>query len=241
MNHLYRELAPVPEAAWEQIEDEAKGRLVTYLAARKLVDLSGPHGWDDLPPTSGVWTRSRVPGGRAPVASRRVLPRWSCAPSSPFSREGVDDAADRGADDIELPELDEGRSVSWRRPRTSPSSRLMPPPASWASPSAAGSADRLRRGTWEQYPKVVAHDNRRAPPRPGSPDPMGSPSAKRSTPASSRPTSTGGHLLLDHLRKILGGPPGAGARRPGRRRVERLAGTSSSTAGKDLSIGYSGA
>ncbi len=45
MDHLYRDLAPIAEAAWSQIEDEAKGRLVTYLAARKLVDLDGPRGW----------------------------------------------------------------------------------------------------------------------------------------------------------------------------------------------------
>ena len=35
MDHLYRDLAPVSEAAWSQIEDEAKSRLVTYLAARE--------------------------------------------------------------------------------------------------------------------------------------------------------------------------------------------------------------
>jgi uncharacterized linocin/CFP29 family protein len=45
MNHLYRELAPISDAAWAQIEDEAKSRLSTHLAARKLVDFAGPHGW----------------------------------------------------------------------------------------------------------------------------------------------------------------------------------------------------
>ncbi len=45
MNHLLRELAPIGEAGWRAIEDEARSRLVTYLAARKLVDFSGPHGW----------------------------------------------------------------------------------------------------------------------------------------------------------------------------------------------------
>ena len=46
MNHLLRELAPIGDAAWALIEDEAKNRLVTYLAGRKLVDFSGPHGWE---------------------------------------------------------------------------------------------------------------------------------------------------------------------------------------------------
>lgn len=82
MNHLYRELAPVPEAAWEQIEDEAKGRLVTYLAARKLVDLSGPHGWDhsatdlgrvDEVESPGEGVRGAATGAPSRGVARRVL------------------------------------------------------------------------------------------------------------------------------------------------------------------------
>ncbi len=46
MNDLLRELAPVSEMAWEAIEYEAKRTLKTSLAARKLVDFSGPHGWE---------------------------------------------------------------------------------------------------------------------------------------------------------------------------------------------------
>ena len=45
MNHLHRELAPISDAGWDLIDDEAKSRLPTYLAARKLVDFVGPHGW----------------------------------------------------------------------------------------------------------------------------------------------------------------------------------------------------
>ncbi|MHB1930411.1 MAG: encapsulin [Acidimicrobiales bacterium] len=45
MNHLFREKAPIGDAAWEQIDDEARRRLRTYLAARRLVDFRGPHGW----------------------------------------------------------------------------------------------------------------------------------------------------------------------------------------------------
>ena len=38
MNHLMRELAPVTDAAWAQIDDEAARSLTLYLAARRLVD-----------------------------------------------------------------------------------------------------------------------------------------------------------------------------------------------------------
>ncbi|HEX5095256.1 MAG TPA: encapsulin, partial [Acidimicrobiia bacterium] len=44
MNHLLRELAPVPDDAWEQVTEEATRTLTHFLVARRLVDFSGPHG-----------------------------------------------------------------------------------------------------------------------------------------------------------------------------------------------------
>jgi uncharacterized linocin/CFP29 family protein len=45
MDLLKRELAPVTGEAWEQVDDEARRVLKLHLAGRKLVDFSGPHGW----------------------------------------------------------------------------------------------------------------------------------------------------------------------------------------------------
>ena len=45
MNHLLRDLAPLTAEAWEVVDDEARTRLTALLAARKLVDFAGPHGW----------------------------------------------------------------------------------------------------------------------------------------------------------------------------------------------------
>jgi len=44
-NHLLRSLAPISGAGWALIDDEARDRLGVALAARRLVDFSGPHGW----------------------------------------------------------------------------------------------------------------------------------------------------------------------------------------------------
>ncbi|MGH3592799.1 MAG: encapsulin, partial [Pseudonocardiaceae bacterium] len=44
-DHLLRKYAPIPATGWQQIDDEAKDRLTAKLAARRLVDWSGPHGW----------------------------------------------------------------------------------------------------------------------------------------------------------------------------------------------------
>jgi uncharacterized linocin/CFP29 family protein len=44
MNNLHRELAPISDAAWAQIEEETSRTLKRYLAGRRVVDLQGPEG-----------------------------------------------------------------------------------------------------------------------------------------------------------------------------------------------------
>ena len=72
MNHLLRELAPITDGGWDELEDEAKSQLVASLAARKLVDFSGPKGWQysatNLGRTETVG--SPVVPGVAPVRRR---------------------------------------------------------------------------------------------------------------------------------------------------------------------------
>ena len=42
MNNLHRDLAPISEAAWAEIEEEAARTLKRHLAARRVVDMIGP-------------------------------------------------------------------------------------------------------------------------------------------------------------------------------------------------------
>jgi uncharacterized linocin/CFP29 family protein len=44
MNNLHRELAPVSDEAWAQIDEEAARTLRRHLAARRVVDVHGPAG-----------------------------------------------------------------------------------------------------------------------------------------------------------------------------------------------------
>ena len=44
MNNLHRELAPISDLAWAQIEEEAERTLKRYLAGRRVVDVKGPGG-----------------------------------------------------------------------------------------------------------------------------------------------------------------------------------------------------
>jgi uncharacterized linocin/CFP29 family protein len=46
VDHLHRDLAPISEAAWREIDDEARRALRNFLTARKVVDFRGPLGWD---------------------------------------------------------------------------------------------------------------------------------------------------------------------------------------------------
>ena len=44
MNNLYRELAPISDAAWASLEDEAKRTFARHVAGRRVVDVAGPDG-----------------------------------------------------------------------------------------------------------------------------------------------------------------------------------------------------
>src|SRR5580658_5422023 len=44
MNNLHRELAPISDSAWAQIEEETSRTFKRYLAGRRVVDVNGPAG-----------------------------------------------------------------------------------------------------------------------------------------------------------------------------------------------------
>src|SRR2546423_1702835 len=66
--------ASLTEDAWRLIDDEARARLTPALAARKLVDFAGPHGWQrssvDLGRTRDL---ADVPADGLVAAQRQVL------------------------------------------------------------------------------------------------------------------------------------------------------------------------
>lgn len=98
MNNLYRELAPVTEAAWGEIELEATRTFKRHIAGRRVVDVSGPSGpvtvavgtghlLDVAPPGEGVIAHLRE---SKPLVRLRV----------PFTINRVDvDDVERGSQD----------------------------------------------------------------------------------------------------------------------------------------------
>ncbi len=107
MNHLLRSIAPVADPGWQTLDQEARERLTVALAARKLVDFSGPHGWDhsatNLGRTDAV---AATPHDGVTATLRRVLPLVELRSEFSVSREELRDAG-RGAEDIDLSGLDE--------------------------------------------------------------------------------------------------------------------------------------
>jgi uncharacterized linocin/CFP29 family protein len=106
MNHLTRELAPISAAAWKQIDEEARERLTPHLAARRLVDVSGPHGWDYSATNLGRVQPVNHAGERtALVRQRQVLPLVEVRVPFTVARDELD-SADRGATDLGFDDLD---------------------------------------------------------------------------------------------------------------------------------------
>jgi len=99
MNHLFRELAPISDAAWQEIEKEARRTLKTTLAARKLADFVGPLGWGASAVGTGRCTSAVAPASGAVEARlRKVLPMVELRVPFEMRRSELD-AVDRGAKD----------------------------------------------------------------------------------------------------------------------------------------------
>ncbi|MDQ3763802.1 MAG: bacteriocin family protein [Actinomycetota bacterium] len=109
-DHLLRKYAPIPAAGWQQIDDEATNRLTPQLAARRLVDWSGPHGWAHSATNLGRTTslETAPPGTKSETViarQRRVLALNEFRVSFTVECSGLQDA-ERGATDVDYADLD---------------------------------------------------------------------------------------------------------------------------------------
>jgi uncharacterized linocin/CFP29 family protein len=98
MNNLHRELAPISDAAWAQIEEETTRTLKRYFAGRRVVDVLSPGG-NALP---GVATGHLVPitpPAEGMIANQREV-KALVELRVPFelSRQAIDDV-ERGSED----------------------------------------------------------------------------------------------------------------------------------------------
>lgn len=102
MDLLKRDLAPITSEAWEQVDDEARRVLKLHLAGRRLVDFSGPHGWQLGAVNTGRLRRIEATApDKVAHAIRDVLPLVELRSNFKLKILELDYAA-RGADDLDL-------------------------------------------------------------------------------------------------------------------------------------------
>lgn len=117
MNNLHRELAPISDAAWAQIDDEARRTLKRYLGARKVVDVNGPKGpaWSSV--GTGHLKKIASPGDGILAAQRIVLPLAELRIPFELSRQQIDDV-ERGSQDSDWDPLKEAaRKIAFAEDR----------------------------------------------------------------------------------------------------------------------------
>jgi uncharacterized linocin/CFP29 family protein len=201
MNHLLREHAPISDVGWEAIDSEAKSRLTTYLAARRLVDFVGPGGWTHSATDLGrIQTIDPVSEGVATV-QRRVLPLVEVRAEFSVSRAELEDA-ERGADDLDFDDLDRAARALALAENMAVFNGY---PAAGITGIVEGCGDHpVVLGDFSTYPVSVATavntimETGIAGPYGLAISPEGYTGIVETTEA--------GDLLLDHLRRILGGP-----------------------------------
>src|SRR6202021_694637 len=117
MNNLHRELAPVSDAAWSQIEEETTRTLKRYLAGRRVVDVPSPGGIA-LPGVATGHLRSIAPPATDIIASQReVKPLVELRVPFELSRQAIDDV-ERGSDDSDWqPAKDAGKKIAFAEDR----------------------------------------------------------------------------------------------------------------------------
>ena len=237
MNHLLRRLAPISDSGWELLDDEAGERLRGSLAARRLVDFSGPHGWRHSATNLGrVEAVNSLPADGVSAAQRRVLPLVELRSEFSVSLAELRDN-DRGAVDADLQELD----VAAQRIAVAENVAVF---HGWAKAGIAGIADaspveaQPLGESAEEYPRSVARavEALRAV---GVDGPYGLALGPDGYTRVIETAEHGGYPLFDHLEKILAGPivwaPGV----KGAVVLSLRGGDFLFESGQDLAIGYS--
>jgi uncharacterized linocin/CFP29 family protein len=98
MNNLHRELAPISDEAWTQIEQEATRTLKVHLAGRRVVDLQGPSGVGLAAVGTGHLQDIAAPNEGIIVRQREVKALVELRAPFEVTRQAIDDV-ERGAND----------------------------------------------------------------------------------------------------------------------------------------------
>src|SRR6202451_4000207 len=98
MNNLHRELAPISDAAWSEIEEETTRTIKRYLAGRRVVDVQGPSGVATPAIGTGHLRSLAAPGEGILARQREVNAMFELRVPFDLDRQQIDDV-ERGAND----------------------------------------------------------------------------------------------------------------------------------------------
>lgn len=98
MNNLHRDLAPISESAWAQIESETARTIKRYLAGRRVLDVKGPAGTGLSAVGTGHLQAIPAPAKDIVARQRQVKALVELRVPFELDREAIDDV-ERGAND----------------------------------------------------------------------------------------------------------------------------------------------
>ena len=235
MNHLLRRHAPITDSGWSLIDHEAFARGTPALAARRVVDFSGPHGWEHSATNLGRTTSLATPSEGVTARQRRVLPLVELRASFTIALAELRDH-DRGARDPDLADLD----AAAYNIAVAENAVVV---HGWSNAAIAGIAEvsphdgPALADTIDAYPGPVAGAVEILL-RQGIAGPYGLLLGRQEYTRVIESAEHGGYPLLDHLREILGGPivwtPGV----TGGVVLSLRGGDFLFEAGQDLAVGY---
>jgi uncharacterized linocin/CFP29 family protein len=233
---MRRELAPISNKAWEQIEDEATRTLKSYLAGRALVDVSGPYGWEHSSYSLG--RVAPVPGPRDGVVAHLRQVQALVELRTPFEVPFASiDAADRGAPDADWQSVVD---AAQRAALAEDNAIFHGYPAGGITGIAPASPHEVV-AIGDDYGDYAVHVAQAVVKLKlaGVPGPYALALGPRCYAGVIETTEDGGYPLFRHLQQILGGPvvwaPGV----DGAVVVSQRGGDYELVIGKDFSIGYS--
>jgi uncharacterized linocin/CFP29 family protein len=117
MNNLHRELAPISDGAWTQIEEEAARTVKRHLAGRRVVDVHGPDGTAFAAVGTGRLREIDPPGDGVHARQYQVASLVQLRAPFELNRQEIDDV-ERGAQDSDWqPVKDAARQIAFAEDR----------------------------------------------------------------------------------------------------------------------------
>src|SRR5262245_20556026 len=236
MNHLLRGLAPLTDGEWKAIDDEAKQTLKMNLAARRLVDFSGPHGWQTSSINLGR-ADNVTQELRAGVETRRRRVQTLIELRAPFemSRQELDIISRGGRDPDLRPVTEAARAIAIAENQAVFNG--------FEAGQITGVLDAAQDSTvtlsddYARYPESVAEALSKLR-NLGVDGPYGIALGPRCYVGLTETTTSGGYRVYDHVKRLLNGPlvwtPGI----DGAVVLSMRGGDFELTVGEDFSIGY---